>query len=62
MKRRRRKEVPNTDEKKKFSEKEKSVRERSIFCNVALFQNMKGNAKKERSALANIKISNKLKL
>ena len=36
--------------KKRNFRREKSVGERSIFCNVAPFQNMKGNAKKERSA------------
>ena len=46
---RRGKEVPNTEEKRNFRREKKSVKERSIFCNVAPFQNMKGNAKKERS-------------
>ena len=36
--------------KRNFRREKKGVWERSIFCNVAPFQNMKGNAKKERSA------------
>ena len=45
-----------------FRERKKASKNEVFFCNVAPFQNMKGNTKKERSAPSNVKISNKWKL